>query len=322
MTIIAATGKPTIKKIDGRAAEVTPFCGSTGPGEYASYGVGFFTSPSGGQIWGLVMPQMPVRSWCAMKLLEQLPEIHFGTLCACWYVAAHDIHPNDLRYLNDLAEMFPNRAALDAVRAEVLAQTPTDDEITSMLTNLKEGGAQVESFELVSLVQSGIISPNPLIDELVAAEKARQRQREDYEEFVKAPVPPQVSLSRFFTDLTMNNLLSDWGEGPVPIKTQNLDEEAKRASTGKYAYALPLQREGKDGRTVRPSIKAQDGKVYTFLTAAYPVDTFVIETTVDTPGEDPVTKKFTIQELRELGLTQPPPPPVQKRGWRIPGLKK
>ncbi len=327
MTVLVAQGNPCTKVIDGQEHEVVPFAGANKEGEFASFGVGYqLLSEGSGSIWGLVMPHMLIQSWRAMKLLERVPHINSGTLCACWYAASENPHSSDQRHIDELAAEFGGPAAFEALRAEILAAVPLSDELDAMLTIVRDRGVEVSVHELNTMVEAGKIPPHPIIDELTAMQEAKSAAHKAHEQFVEALMPVEESLGAFFAQLGIRNMIDgipigaygmDWGH----IDVVNLDVYVKRYSTGRYCsdsdFPLRHTTQGPDTRSANvgggvrvyltsfgeieePFVVAKDGTKYTFTTAAYRDGKIMVKTLVGKDGVEPEEGTYSVPELREM----------------------
>lgn len=174
--VIATRGVQSEKVVDGRRKQVIPFVGADREGEFAQMGVGLtFPDEQKGTIWGPVMPHALIQSWRGMKILERIENIGHGTLCACWTVARRDVHDSDERYLEELAKQLGGADKLQTLRAEVLASAPSADELNVMITNLREKGVDVDSWELEEEVRAGRIATSQLIETLARETEERRR---------------------------------------------------------------------------------------------------------------------------------------------------
>jgi len=274
-----------------------------------------------------------------MKLLEKLGEVRSGTLCACWTVARRNLHETDEHYLDELAIQLGGIEKLQAVLDEIFASAPSSQELEMMITNFREKGVEVDSWEFDEEIKAGLIETSPLIETLVreAEERRQALQREDDE--VKKPLPREESLSAFFEDLGIANFIIgggigaygwDWGH----IGLSELDQVAKKDSFSKYleeGHYLEHTTKGKEpfstppilseasdrdapfGELERPWFQATDGTRYTFLHAKYRDGHFFVKTRVEKEGAEPTEASYSLQELRDM--IGELPPPLAKPSW-------
>lgn len=344
MSVIVASGSPSTKAVDGEECEVIPFAGADKGGEFSSFGVGFLCvdlDGPGGSLWGLVMPHMLIQSWRAMKLLEHIPQIEHGTLCACWYAANERVHESDQRHIDELRTQFDNPGRFEALRAEVLALVPTNEELDAMLTIVRDNNVDVSVYELTRLVEQGKLAPHPIIEELAQKDEARNREYQEREAFIKAPMPAEESLGTLFEELRITNMLDgvpfggygfDWGH----IKLEELDTYVKRYSTGEHSSEFPLRHTTKGpysfGEDLMPGVKmisttfgeieepyfvTSDGTRYTFTTAAFHEDSIVVTTKIEKEGSEPKEGTYTVPSFRNLigPITPPEPEKKPRRSW-------
>lgn len=143
---ILAESKPFILNIDGSPCEVTAVVAHCGKREDAGeLGVGIRLKNEYGEsrtfFWGLVVPQDPIQSFKAMKLLEQIKDYKNSTLCYCWYAASKSVHPSDI----EKVEVIKKLIGIEKYQ-EILDTPMTADEIDALILKLH----QYTNFEFVS----------------------------------------------------------------------------------------------------------------------------------------------------------------------------
>jgi hypothetical protein len=283
---------------------------------------------------------MLIQSWRAMKLLEYVPRIGRGTLCACWYATGKRVHDSDKRYLDDLASQFSTREEFETIRARVLASVPDAEEFDRMLTMVRDKSIDVSVDELTELIEQGELPHHEIVNELVRKDEERRHEYEAREAFVEAPMPPAESLGKLFEDLSIANMLDgvpfggyglDWGH----IKLERLDTYVKRYSTGYCAgsqFQLRHTTEGPYTQSARlakgvtmfqtsfreveePYFVAGDGTKYTFLDAAYHDGSIVVKTRIERDGAEPEEGTYTVPTLRSM--VGPVPEPKAKKRRRF-----
>jgi len=324
--VIAIEGKSSEKMVRGELKQVIPFVGTDRAGEFASLGIGFISPCKGaGAIWGLVIPHSLIRSWRGMKLLEQVKHIESGTLCACWTIADRDISRSDHKHLNDLAIQFGGLEELEKAREAVLASVPSAEEIESILTILREKNVDINCWELAAEIETGLIASSPLIETLIREQEEKQAMYTQQEERIRKPMQPEESLGKFFLHLGIHNFIigggiggygMDWGH----IKLGELDEIAKRYSLSEYlvdGFILEHTTKGPEtfatniapgltvhqtsfGEIERPWYRAANGKKYTFLSAKYRDNHFMIKTLITLGGKVLTEGEYSVSELRSL----------------------
>lgn len=335
--VIATRGAQSEKVMDGRCKQVVPFVGADREGEFAQMGVGLiFPDEQKGTVWGLAFPHALIQSWRGMKILERVEHIGHSTLCACWTVARRDVHNSDKRYLDELAEQVGGADKLQSLRDEILASMPSADELNAMITNLREGGVDVDSWELQEEVKAGRIATSPLIETLARETEERRQTYEREEEEVNKPLSRGESLGAFFEDLGIANfIISGCGMDLGHIRLDEIDRIAKRDSFSKYlteGHWLEHTTEEPEtfsahvahldvtmyttsfGEIEQPWFTAMDGTKYTFVSAKFRNGYFHIKTKVENGEVAPIEGEYTISELR--GMIGPlPPKPVAQQGF-------
>lgn len=337
--IIATRGTPSEKVIGGQRKLVVPFVGADREGELSQMGIGLtFLGEEKGTIWGLVMPHALIQSWRGMKILEKVETINNGTLCACWTIARRNIHDSDKYQLNKLSEAFGGDEKLQAILDEVFASVPSDEEINTMITILREKGVEVDSWELIEEVNAGRIAMSPLIEALARETEEKQQAYKREEEEINKPLPRDESLSAFFEDLGIANFIIgngiggygiDWGH----INLEELDGNAKRDSFSKYltdGHRLEHTTDGPEtfyapvapgvtmfttefGEIEQPWFIAMNGTKYTFLFAKFIDSQFRIKVKIDMEGLSSESE-HTIDELRKM-IGPVPPKVIPKVGF-------
>lgn len=326
--VIAIQGVQSEKIVDGQAKQVIPFVGADREGEFAQMGVGVLLPEEGkASIWGCVVPHLLIQSWRGMRILEKIGRIDRGTLCACWTVARRELHNDDDRYLDELADQAGEIDKFQALREETLASVPNADELQAMITILREKGVGVDSWELKAEVEAGRITMMPLIETLVREDEDRRLAYRRQEDEVKKSVPPEESLGAFFRALGIGNFIispaiggygMDWGHHEL----DELDQIAKRDSMSKYlpdGHFLEHTTQGPDtaavrlapgitsystsfGEIERPWYVDETGTKYTFLSAKWADGHFYVRVLIEHPAEQgpPEAATFTVPQLRAL----------------------
>jgi hypothetical protein len=339
--VIAARGTQAEKVVDGQRVQVIPFVGADREGDSAQMGIGLiFHDEQKGTMWGLLIPHALIQSWRGMKILEHIERIDHGTLCACWTVARRDVHDSDKRHLEELAEQLGGTDKLQTLRDEVLASVPTADELNAMITNLREKGVDVDSWELEEEVKAGRIAASPLIETLSRETEEQRQAYQREEDETKRSLPREESLSAFFEDLGIGNFIigggfggygMDWGH----IKLDELDRIAKQDSFSKYlkdGHRLEHTTEGPEtfaddvapgvrmystsfGEIEQPWFIAADGTKYTFLSAKFRDNRFYVKIRIEKKDSAATEAEHTISELRTMIGTLPVKP-VARKGLR------
>lgn len=321
--IIAARGRESLKAVNGRIQKAIPFFGADRPGDFSSVGVGVvLPEENQGLIWGLAVPHNAIQSWRGMKILESVDVIGHGTLCAAWYAGGRQPHTSDQRYIDELAGSV-GEEKFTTLRASILEQAPSPEELRSILSLLRQSQVEINSWELQQEVEAGRIAPDPLIDDLI---KEDERKRAEYlrkEAELKLPLPRENSLAALLSDLRLDNFITgggfgayglDWGH----IDLEGLERSIRRLST--YSdLAEPLQITTQTPATrethiapgvtayetetediIHPTVSTTDGTHYTFTRARFAAGTFTVSTIVQKPDSEPEGTEFTVPQLREL----------------------
>lgn len=338
--VAVAFGQEGLKAVDGKIQKAIPFVGADHPGEFSSFGIGVVLPENGnrGQIWGLAMPHMLIQSWRAMKLLEHVEVIEHGTLCATWYAGSREPHSSDQHYIDGLAAKV-GEDKFRTLRTRILDEVPTSDEVTRMLTDLRDNEVEVSSWELKREVEEGRLAPNPLIDELVAEDERRHQEYLRREEESKRPLPAEQSLAALFQQLGIQNMIIGGGFGAYGMDWGHIEldklEESIRRNSHYSDRGEPLQRTTQAPRTWRtdvtpgmsmyqtetgeienPSVKTSDGTTYTFTSAKFADGSFAITTRVQPKDGEPQEAEYTVPQLREM-LAEKLQPQKQTLGQRI-----
>lgn len=338
--VAVAFGQEGLKAVDGKIQKAIPFVGADHPGKFSSFGIGVVLPENGnrGQIWGLAEPHMLIQSWRAMKILEQVEVIEHGTLAATWYAGSREPHSSDQHYVNELAAKNGEDKFI-ALRTRILDEVPTPDELTRMLTDLKDNEVEVNSWELKREVDEGRLAPNPLIDELVAEDERQRQEYQRREEELKQPLPAEQSLAALFQQLGIKNMIIGGGFGAYGMNWGHIEldklEESIRRDSHYSDRDEPLQRTTQAPRTRRtdvapgismyqtetgeienPSVMTSDGTTYTFTSAKFADGSFAIITRVQPKDGEAQEAEYTIPQLREI-LAESLQPQKQTLGQRI-----
>ena len=204
-TAIIAKGKPNFKTVEGQRRLVTPcvvLYGSDDGGGYHSFGIGFFYGRGrrlrrGGQVWGLMMPQILLQSWRGMKILEGVKVINYGTLCACWTSGTPEMREDDYqRYVVDDLIKFNGEKVTLAARDRAFQATPSPQEWSRMLSKCKKLGADLANFDIKREIEGGYLKKKSTLNLLVPTSEAeRQKRRRKkplaHEQRPSAPQPVQ-----------------------------------------------------------------------------------------------------------------------------------
>lgn len=325
MFVVIAEGRPSIKVVDNQEREVVPFTG-TERGSGVTFGAGFyFANEGGGFISGVAAPRKLIRSWRAMKLIEQVPKIGYGTLFACWNAAQEWVHDSEKRYIDGLASQFSSPETFEAIRSDILNAVPTAEEFEQMLTIVRVENLRVFVKELTELIERDELPHHPIVDELVQEEEERWRRYREHKAFVEAPMSPAESLGALFEELGITNVLNgapfgvyelNWGH----IQLSELDTYVKGFSTGEYNEGcwFPLWRTTKDPCTLSAQIAKAVPRLevslmktekpwcitpdstYIFLEAAYRDGSIVVKTHVEEKGKEPEVGTYSVQMLRDM----------------------
>jgi len=181
--VIICTGKTSKKFINGGAEklDVIPFVGQKKPGQWEEFGIGIIVQGLGGEqkywVWGLLNPHHLIRSWRAMKLLEEIPQVRTAnTLCHCWYLAGERLHDSEIKYLDKEGVAYGKYEEFRILRAKILDMFPTETELDTMATNMANGDVRVDPREIVK-ERRRLSSADQILDRLRLVDEERVRRR-------------------------------------------------------------------------------------------------------------------------------------------------
>lgn len=138
-TIILATGKEIRAKIKEGEKWFTPAVMYRGKmGEYGEMGVVIFYDKDDGKrtgsFWGLLLPQLPIRCFRAMKILEQLNDFTDDSLLSkCWNSANRNPHKSEEEDVRKIKNLLGENKL-----ASILNTPMTESEIDLLLLNLSQ----------------------------------------------------------------------------------------------------------------------------------------------------------------------------------------
>lgn len=308
--VIAVRGSVVERTIDRERTPSVAFMGADRPGKLSCVGVGVINESTGtASIWGLAIPHCIIQSWRAMKVLEEIPVIEHGTLCACWYAAGRRFLDSDKRHLEHLVDII-GEEHFGTLRARVLEDAPGADELDEMIRLFREHEIHVNVHELRQEIEAGTIVITDEIQRLLDEHDADQRQRELDEAESKTPMEPAESLRVFFDDVGVQHLLLgppigaygwDWGHREM----DGLDEAVRYGALrfGHSEHLLCTER-GPDandfGEIAPPQVVNRQGTTFVFTEANYTDGKMVITTTITPINGEPTTDTYTLADLREL----------------------
>lgn len=172
--VILSQGKKATKIVGDKEQTAIPFVGTDSKSEWAQMGVGVIL-PDRKSLshWGLALPRLLIQSWRAMKILEEIPEIHNDTLSACWYAAKKDPHSSEKNYLPKLENLLGRMGTvrLAFLRRKVLGSVPDEEELEKMLALIEEKKIEIATWELEEEINQGRLKESPRIKALIAKEK-------------------------------------------------------------------------------------------------------------------------------------------------------
>lgn len=176
---VMVQGETCTKLVYGQEQQVIPFVGvdlSLRP-LIPSFGLYY---PDGSQAIYLQHsgPNQLVRSWRAMRLLERLPFVAGDTLMACWAVMVERPDRSVVApYIQELEAQLGGYGPYVGAWAKAVIAIPSAGELQAMLQAVVDLNVEVDVRELVLLVQSGKLPPNPLINELASRQNLAARRR-------------------------------------------------------------------------------------------------------------------------------------------------
>jgi len=325
--VIAARGIPSEKNVDGQNRMVVPFIGADRRGEYSQVGVGLLLMDEHkiNLWWSLCgSSAMLIQAWRGMKILGRIERVDDDTLCACWFVARHDVPDGDkrdfdhhfARHFDYLAERVGGVTALQALRDEVLVSVPSADELDTMVMVLREEGVYANAWELEEELGAGRIETTPLIETIIREADERRAETDRKHKEVRRPLPPEESLGILFRELGIGRLFysSVDMDSETWIEPDELDQWAKEICVWGIRASYPLKGMKEGGKELEhPWYAASDGTKYVFVSASYRDGCFYVETAVEGKAVAPVEGEYTIAELRDL-IGPLPPKPTPRRG--------
>lgn len=193
---ILYTGQKSYKKVyedesEGKSFLTVPFCGLDGESESAQLGVGlllFDPCTEEGEsacFWGMFHPRDLVASYRGMKILELLPEIRFGTLCAAWYAGARKVHSSDQNKVDQIIDQIGK----DAHAALLLEPLPTFQQALMVLTN---HGIKLATHAFVDEIRAGTMKLTPFLEELGVDHPSVTDAQQEHAQRLVRPYLPRV----------------------------------------------------------------------------------------------------------------------------------
>lgn len=330
--VVAIKGIESEKMVNGYRKKIVPFVGEN----EGSMGVGFLISGEGtGYLKGPIFPRLLLKSWRAMKLLENIWMIENGTLYHCWEAGSKDAGEESL---NKLARQFISREKFDETRNEILLSAPSAEELDSMIIAFKGVNITDCGWELEEEAKEGRIKLTPAVQSVIEEVQKRQEKNIREQEEIKKPLSREESLAWFFYDMGICNFIfGDWLKGVYGweyghIELNTLDWRAKCDSFNENmpeGYFLKYTANGPEtigpweirrnsfttnrDEIKNPSFTAANGITYTFLSAKYRDRQFFIRTRLGDPKTSSCDEEFTIFQLRVMFRVVPREgPPEQK----------
>lgn len=300
--LVIATGKEEFKLVGSFYLRSTPFVGASAHcgGELYEFGVGITCSDiKKGAFWGLVHPHMLIQSWRAMRILENIEEIDVNsTLAQAWAAGARESDGWKQEDTTKLAAKV-GEDKFNLFRAKILNEVPAPDELAIMLRGIIDNRVEIATWELKKEIEEGRLAPHPLIDEVIAEEKRRAKDRKRAEEESKKPLPPDQSFTHLFRQLGITTMAepNDWAYSPVEID----EYEAHMRKAGVYWQNKGLKLvmcDPHSDRVVTPSVTLPDGTGFTFPKANFVDKTFSVLAKIEPKDGEPHEDCYTIPELR------------------------
>ena len=322
--VIAHVGKKSEKRITpgGFETELIPFVGADRAGKLAQVGIGYIdTNDNSNSFWGLLYPNLLVRSWRAMKLFELLQYVNNYTLAHCWEIIKSDDLRDTDRFILQQFESFKHFVkTVEEIRESV----PDDATVCEMLDVFMKSKIYVNTDELIEELDADFLLSSLEMKELFAHEEMQKLLWKKQEKELNIPVSPEQSLSIFFKELQIKNFTIgggigayglDWGH----IKIEELDRIAKQDSQYcKNGHYLEITQNGPDNRNFgvvrnfgslqHPKYVSSCGTKYVFERARWSGDCFKVFTRIDETSKiggrkHPVNEyvgEFTISQLRNM----------------------
>ncbi|MFT7644661.1 MAG: hypothetical protein ACI9BF_000312 [Candidatus Paceibacteria bacterium] len=137
--VIAISGEPSYKEVNGEHKLVVPFVGADRGGESAQMGIGLLFPDEGNTtIMYLAISNELTRLWRGMKLLEQVTRIKTSTLCDCWTIATSGVSDSDKLHLEETAYQFGGMETFEKAHTKVLTSVPIAEDVKTMVNALRE----------------------------------------------------------------------------------------------------------------------------------------------------------------------------------------
>src|SRR3989344_8938158 len=319
--VVAIKGIESEKMVNGYRKKIVPCVGEN----EGSMGVGFLISGEGtGYLKGPIFPRLLLKSWRAMKLLENIWMIENGTLYHCWEAGSKHA---DERSLNDLARQFISREKFDETRNEILLSAPSAEELDSMIIAFKGVNITDCGWELEEEAKEGRIKLPPAVQSVIEEVQKRQEKNIREQEEIKKPLSREESLAWFFYDMGICNFIfGDWLKGVYGweyghIELKTIDWRAKCDSFNENmpeGYCLRHTDTANGPETIyhggmtrswftprwqeikNPSFTVANGITYTFLPAKYRDGQFFIKTRLGGQKTSSCDEEFSIFQLRVI----------------------
>lgn len=147
-----------------------PYVGAQPNDGHKGIGI-YFPELNSGQIWGIMGPIRLIRSWRAMKILQDLQLYRYDeTLAYCWELAGEykpTEHIPTARFLERLATRVGGMEKLDELREKVFKQNPSVQELDSMIRKLQANNVEIAGWELKKELEAGRIPNTRLVTNLI-----------------------------------------------------------------------------------------------------------------------------------------------------------
>jgi hypothetical protein len=147
--------------VDGVQKRVIPFAGTDREGEFCQMGVGIILpKEKTSSIWGLLGPHNLIASYRGMKIAQEMPDIGYGTLCACWYAGRENPSPFDDKYVKEV------ESAIGAEKRKAILNEPLPD-LDPVIKLMEEKGIDFDAGDLQAEIENGRLQPTETVRRVI-----------------------------------------------------------------------------------------------------------------------------------------------------------
>lgn len=267
----------------------------------------------------------PIATWRGMKVAERVGRVDVTTLDACLGLAQGKQHYEALKAIerDNLAVRVGGPDQMQALRQEVLDQSPTTQELQKILEGMVKYKSRIITGELKRELEEGRIEPTPLIAREIKKVEDTVKAYQEREAALKIPLPSDKGIVDLFRMLEVGNLITGGGFGAYgldwgPISLEDFERDVRRAAQyGQNGRSIDRMTTipkttkiseqdritasiTETGEIENPSVTLRDGRKLTLTRAMFNGDGIVIKTKVEEPGKDTREIDLTTQQIREL----------------------